>query len=138
MLIGDVSGVNIIVESTPVRRPGTLPMAGQSARRTRSPRSALRVQRARGHSPPVAWSDGMDAFVCARMPLTRRSFPIVPFGDHVVPPMPGASEDGQTVDLDQLLEAAVETEFYYKPTLLKCCSDEEGRSRFAERRRIGR
>ena len=41
--IGDVSGLNIPVESIPARCPGTLPMAGQSARRTRSPRSDLRV-----------------------------------------------------------------------------------------------
>ena len=119
MPIGDVSGENVLVESTPVRCPGALPPAGQSARRTRSPRSALRVQGARGHSPPVAWSDGMDAFVYERTPLTRRPFPIVPSGDSVVPPMPGASEDGQTVDADQLFEVAVETEFYYKPTLIK-------------------
>ena len=50
----------------------------------------------------------MGAFVYARPPLTQRSFPIVPFGDSVVPPMPGASDDGQTVDVEQLLVAAVD------------------------------
>ena len=36
----------------------------------------------------------------------------------VVPPMPGDSP-GAPVDVDDLLAAAVETEFYYKPALVQ-------------------
>ena len=44
--------------------------------------------------------------------------PLVQAGTLVVPPLPGGSP-GVDIDVDDLLAAAVETEFYYKPALVQ-------------------
>ena len=77
----------------------------EQGRRTRSPRSSLQTQ-ALGIAVPVHPST----------PQLRRAMPREVINSIVVPPMPGDSP-GVPVDVDVILAAAVETEFFYKPAL---------------------
>jgi len=93
---------------TPLRRPGTQSMAEQS-RRTRSPRSALLSVVPAGR-PPTATQ--------AYLPMVQVPRSVAPSWGAMptVPLMPGNSP-GASVDMDDLLAGAVETEFFYKPEL---------------------
>ena len=93
---------------TPLRRSGTQSMAEQS-RRTRSPRSALLTVVAAGCPPTETQAFLPIVPVQQGTTQRRRAMPLVPA-------MPGDSPGGP-IDVDDLLEAAVETEFYYKPEL---------------------
>ena len=93
---------------TPLRKPGTQSMAEQS-RRTRSPKSALLTVVAAGRPPTDTQAYLPIVFVLQGSTQLRRAMPLVPV-------MPGDSP-GCPIDVDDLLEAAVETEFYYKPEL---------------------
>ena len=59
----------------------------------------------------------VEAFTYPSTPLTQRAMPVAQMGTLVVPPLPGGSPGGWDIDVDDLLAAAVDTEFYYKPVL---------------------
>ena len=58
----------------------------------------------------------VQAFTLPSTPQARRAMPLTQAGTLVVPPLPGGSP-GIDIDVDDLLAAAVDTEFYYKPAL---------------------
>ena len=119
---------------TPERRLGAQSMTEQS-RRTRSPRSALLTRVAAGRPPaetqalgpivPVHPSARTLVAVGRQTVETRAVGVVVPVHPNTpqlrramprVPPMPGDSPGGP-IDVDDLLAAAVDTEFFYKPEL---------------------
>ena len=106
------------VVHTPVRKTGTQSMA-EISRRTRSPKSALLTVVAAGR-PPTETQAHLPIVPVQRAAMQlRMAMPMVPV-------MPGESPGG-ALDVDDLLEAAVETEFYYKPLRShEQCSQERG------------
>ena len=107
----------------------------EQSRRTRSPRSALQTMVAAGRPPTetqmvevvVPVRPGTRTLVAAGRPPaeTQATGVVVPLSPSTsqlrrampwAPPLPGESPGGP-IDVDDLLAAAVETEFFYKPAL---------------------